>query len=347
MSAPAKTAANAPSGARAVAALLMSLEESAAAGLLKTLDAGLLPRVAAAMAELEAEGAKSAPLAPDWRKLALAVENAKSPRPRARDEEELGRFLEHGLGAERGAAVLTEMRELRRLEKPFDAIERLPPARIVKALASESTGVRAVVLRYLSPRCAAGVLAALEPAESLRVVQRLSTAGMPKREVVDLVASSLHSELQRLAAQPEPTKPSERMRSIAEILKSADKEVGRMVLTELDAKDKQVAEAIREMMFTWEDLATLDRRAMQKVLSTVDTGKLAMALKGGPVSVETNVLANLSQRVRQMVAEERELLGPRPRAEVDAARAEMMKAVHALVESGELSSTTNTEGLVS
>ena len=321
-------------GARAVAALLMSLDESSAAGLLKALDPSVLPRVAEAMGQLETEGSKTAPQNPDWRKLVLAVEGAERVSPRARDEEELGRFLERGLGGERGAAVLKEMREMRRLERPFDQIEGVPPARIVKALANESTAVRAVVLRTLSPKAAAGVLSALDPAESLRVVQRLSNAGTPRRETVDLVARTLQTEIQRLAAQPEPAQASERMRSIAEILKSADKEVGRMVLTELEATDKPVAEAIREMMFTWEDLATLERRAMQKVLSTVDTGKLAMALKGGPPNVEANVLANLSARVREMVAEERELLGPRPKAEVEAARVEMMKAVHALVEAG-------------
>jgi flagellar motor switch protein FliG len=341
------TSTEQPNGARAVAALLLSLDESTAAGLLKALDARLLPRVAAAMAQLESESSKSAKVEPDWRRLALAFDGAQRVNPRARDEDELGRFLEHGLGAERGAAVLSEMRELRRLEKPFEAFERVPAARIVKALAGESTAARAVVLRYLSPRSAAGVLSALDPEESLRVVQRLSSAGAPRREIVDMVAGNLQSELARLASQPEPAQPSERMRSIAEILKSADKDVGRKVLTELELKDKPVAEAIRGMMFTWEDLGTLDRRAMQKVLSTVDTGKLAMALKGGPAAVEANVLANLSARVRQMVAEERELLGPRPKAEVDAARAEMMKSVHALVESGELSASTSSEGMVS
>ena len=341
------TSTEQPNGARAVAALLLSLDESTAAGLLKALDARLLPRVAAAMAQLESESSKSATVEPDWRRLALAFDGAQRVNPRARDEDELGRFLEHGLGAERGAAVLSEMRELRRLEKPFEAFERVPAARIVKALAGESTAARAVVLRYLSPRSAAGVLSALDPEESLRVVQRLSSAGAPRREIVDKVAGNLQSELARLASQPEPAQPSERMRSIAEILKSADKDVGRKVLTELELKDKPVAEAIRGMMFTWEDLGTLDRRAMQKVLSTVDTGKLAMALKGGPAAVEANVLANLSARVRQMVAEERELLGPRPKAEVDAARAEMMKSVHALVESGELSASTSSEGMVS
>jgi flagellar motor switch protein FliG len=347
-------------GARAVAALLMSLDETSAAGLLKALDANVLPRVAAAMAEIESESAnapapapsaanaaKKSANAPDWRKLALAVDAGARATPRARDEEELGQFLERGLGAERATAVLNAMRELRRVERPFDSIESAPPSRIAKALAAESTAVRAVVLRYLSPRSAAGVLAALDPADSLRVVQRLSSAETPRRDTVELVASKLGAEIQRLAAEVEPAKPADRVRRVAEILKSAEKDVGRKVLADLDAQDKPVAEAIREMMFTWEDLATLERRAMQKVLSSVDTGKLAMALKGGPSSVEANVLANLSQRVRDMVAEERELLGPRPKAEVDAARVEMMKAVHGLVESGELSASATSEGLVS
>jgi len=339
-----------------VAALLMSLDEASAASLLKALDPEVLPRVAAAMAEVESEesrtgspgaGEPATSRALDWRRLALAVEEPRRASPRARDEEELRSFLERGVGAERSATVLNEMRELRRVERPFDEIEGVPAAIIVKALAEESTAVRAVVLRYLSPKAAAGVLSALDPAESLRLVQRLASAERPRREMVDLVATRLRAEVLRLSDRPEPTQLAERVRSVAEILKSADKEVGRKVLTELDSKDKPVAEAIREMMFTWEDLATLDRRAMQKVLSTIDTGKLALALKGGPAAVEANVLANLSQRVRDMVAEERELLGPRPRAEVDAARAELMKTVHTLVESGELSVTTNDEGMVS
>jgi len=340
-------------GSRAVAALLLSLDETSAAGLLKALDPSVLPRVAAAMAELESEASQPKASGPakteeglDWRRLALAFEESRPASPRARDEEELGAFLQRGLGAERSAAVLEEMRELRQLERPFDKIDGAPPELIVKALAGESTAVRAVVLRYLSPKAAAGVLSRLDADESLRLVQRLSSSEKPRRETVDLVARRLRDELLRLSEQPEPTKPAERIRSVAQILKSADKDVGQKVLSELDSKDKPVAEAIRDMMFTWEDLATLERKAMQKFLSTVDTARLALALKGGPAEVEANVLANLSQRVRDMVAEERELLGPRPRTEVDAARTELLKAVQGLVQAGDVSVAMNDEGMV-
>jgi flagellar motor switch protein FliG len=341
------TATKSDAGSRRVASLLLSLEEGAAAALLKTLDPRVLPRVAAAMEELEAEGPDAAERSAVWRELAREIEGATEITPRARDEAELGRFLELGLGKERATSVLDQIRERRSLERPFAAIENAPPASIAKALARESTAVRALALSHLPPRVSAGVLAGLEPAECLRVVQRLASAGTPLRETVDMVVASVRAEIERIAAEPVKPAVSERWRSIAEILNNADKEVGRTVLQGLDDSDKTVADGIREMMFTWDDLAKLERRSMQKVLSTVDTSKLALALKGASPAVEENVLANLSQRVRDMIAEERELLGPRPKIEVDLARADIMKGVRTLVENGELSAGGGAEALVS
>lgn len=338
--------ASAETGARRVAALLLSLDQESAAALLKTLAPEVLPRVAEAMTAVEAEGPDAAIRSTIWRDLVREIEKGHVEHPHARDESELGRFLEASIGRDRSVSVLTEMRERRRVERPFVSIENSRPEHIGKALAEESTAVRALVLGNLPPKLAAGVLALMDPDDSLAVVQRISKQGSPRRETIDMVAKSVSAEVERLSTQPSKPRREDRLRSIADILNGGDKEFGRNVLTGLDDADKPAAESIREMMFTWTDLAKLDRRAMQKVLSTVETGKLAMALKGGPIEVEENILSNLSQRVRDMVAEERELFGPRPRSEVDAARAELMKGIRSLVESGEMSTTTSVEGMV-
>ncbi|MBL8861978.1 MAG: hypothetical protein JNK02_08185 [Planctomycetes bacterium] len=334
------------SGARRVAALLLALDQASSARLLEKLAPAVLPRVADAMSALEAEGPDAPARASVWRDLVRELENGPAQQPRARDEDELGRFLESGVGPERAAAVLAQMRENRRLERPFVAIENARPEHVAKAIAGESTAVRALVVSHLPPKLSAAVLGLFDADESLRVVRCMAKRGVTRRETVDLVARTLAAEVAKLGAEPARPAPTERWRSIAEILNRADKDLGRNVLAGLDEADKPVAEGIREAMFTWNDLAKLDRRAMQKVLATVETGKLALALKGGPAEVEANVLANLSQRVRDMVAEERELLGARPRSEVDAARAELMKGIRSLVESGELAPQGAGEGLV-
>jgi len=72
-----------------------------------------------------------------------------------------------------------------------------------------------------------------------------------------------------------------------------------------------------------------------------------VALKGSPPDVEDNIMANLSSRVKDIVADERDLAGPMPMSEVNASRGEIMVAVRALMEAGEFSPTRSGEELVS
>ena len=107
-----------------------------------------------------------------------------------------------------------------------------------------------------------------------------------------------------------------------------------------------MAAEIRESMFTWVDLGEVDKRSMQKILASVDTRTLALALKACVPEVEANVISNLSTRVQEMVAEERELAGLVPMTEVLASRAEIMRAVHALIDAGEFKPSRGGEELV-
>ena len=107
-----------------------------------------------------------------------------------------------------------------------------------------------------------------------------------------------------------------------------------------------MATETREFMFTWDDLATVDRRAMQKILASVDTRTLSMALKASPPEVETNIMSNLSSRVGEMVAEEREIAGAVPLTEVIEARDEILRSARTMMESGEFSPARSGEELV-
>ena len=108
-----------------------------------------------------------------------------------------------------------------------------------------------------------------------------------------------------------------------------------------------MAALIREFMFTWEDLATVDKRGMQKILASVETRTLSIALKGSSKAVEDNVMANLSARVREMVTDERELAGAMSVTEVQMCRDEVLKAVRGLMESGEFRPSRAGDELVS
>jgi flagellar motor switch protein FliG len=145
---------------------------------------------------------------------------------------------------------------------------------------------------------------------------------------------------------PAPPDPGDSLKTIADLLNFSQGEVEKSVLTGLEDFNEEMADQIREYMFTWDDLASIEKRAMQKILASVDTKTLAIALKGSPPDVDANIMANLSSRVKDIVADERELAGPTALSEVQSSRSEIMVAVRALMEAGEFSPAKAGEEMV-
>lgn len=332
------------SGPQKVAAFLLSLDKTAAAAVLKGLDPKVVSEVAAAMTELDPKLQDRT--AVDGLYLELSRTLHTPPRPRATADAELTTLLEAGIGKDKARTVLTEIHERRRSERPFARVEAHPPTMIGRALREESPAVAALVLAHLDTQASADVLSVLEPEMALDVVKRMSQVVPPGLQALTTVADSLEARIALVGSRPVPVEATARLKTIAQMLTQSQKEVEKAVLEGLEQDDKEMVGTIREFMFTWEDLAKLDKRGMQKVLSSVETRNLAIGLKGSSAAVEENIMKNLSTRVRAMIAEERELAGPMPMAEIMMSRDAIMKSVRALLESGELSSSKAGEELV-
>jgi flagellar motor switch protein FliG len=108
------------------------------------------------------------------------------------------------------------------------------------------------------------------------------------------------------------------------------------VLEKIEALDADIAGAIREEMFTFDDIQKLDKKSMQKILAAVDSRQLAVSLKAAIPPVEQAILGNLSKRAGDMVREERDNLGPTPLTEVLTAQGEILKLIRDLIDKGEI-----------
>ena len=333
------------SGAQRAAAFLLSLEREEAAEVLKHLDESVIVEVVEAMAQLDAELTQPENIKQLDRDFIRSLSRPRGAR--LRSEGELREMLEKTLGKAQAGALFEKIHHRLVHERPFIAIERHEPELIAAALARESDAVCALVLAHLDPPLAAEVIGSLGSQRALEVVQRMASLVPPGFDTLFAIAQDLEQRLQEIAAGPVAPQPSERLRTVAEILNYSKPDVERSVLESLAQADGGLAAEIREFMFTWEDLATLNRRAMQKILAAVDTRTLAVALKACSQRVEANILSNLSSRVRAIVADEREVAGALPMAEVLAARAEIMKAVRGLMEAGEIRPARAGEDLVS
>jgi len=334
-----------PTGAQRAAAFLLSLDKEAAAEVIKHLDENVIVEVVEAMGQLDRRMTDPANIERLQKELVKALHQPKGAR--VRSEEELFRMLEQTLGRKQAGSVFEKIQQRLLQERPFISIEKESGFDIARALADESNAVAALVLAHIDPALSAEVLGAFSQERALDVVQRMAGIIPPGFETLLSIAQDLGARLAELSETPVAGDPSLRLKTIAEVLNYSEPEIEQSVLEGIDAADAGMAAEIREYMFTWEDLADVDKRSMQKILASIDTRTLSIALKACSEAVEQNIMANLSKRVRDMVNDERELAGALPMAEVMQMREIVMLAVRGLMESGEFRPARAGEDLVS
>jgi flagellar motor switch protein FliG len=332
-------------GPERIAAFLLSLEREDALEVLRHLEGELVAEVASAMTEIGDRFAE--PEAVDALYRSIARELNTPQRVVSQSDSQLRRLLDEAFGSERAQGVLGEIRQRQLQEQPFKDVENHPSSLVAVALSEETPASASIVLSHVDPSFSADVLGNLEPELALEVVTKMATLVPPGIAALKSMARNLVVRLEALGKLPAPPDPAQRLRTVAEMLTYSSKELERSALEGLESADEEMAGEIREFMFTWTDLAEVDKRSMQKILGSVDTRTLALALKACTADVEENVGNNLSSRVKAMVIEERELAGAVPMSEVLAARGEILKAVHALIEAGDFQPARSGEELVS
>ena len=333
-----------PTGAERTAAFILSLDQESGAKLIKHLDKAVVVDVVEAMGHLDPTMTGAGGIERLDKEMVLALNRPREVRMRS--EEELFKMLEKTLGKQQAHDLFDDIQQRLLQERPFLSIESEAPINLFTALEEESDAVTALVLAHVDPALSAEVLGLFEPDRSLDIVKRMATLIPPSFETLLAIAADFAERVEAVAQRPAAGDQSVRLRSIAEVLNFAEPAVEKAVLDGIDTEDADMASEIREFMFTWEDLADVDNRAMQKILASVETRTLSIALKASTSSVESNILGNLSSRVREMVADERDLAGPMPMSEVLQERALVMKAVRALMEAGEFAPTRAGEDLV-
>ncbi|MGK5094727.1 flagellar motor switch protein FliG [Deltaproteobacteria bacterium TL4] len=124
--------------------------------------------------------------------------------------------------------------------------------------------------------------------------------------------------------------------SVAEILNSLDKASETRILATIEESNPDLAEQIRELMFTFEDLVLVDSRQMQNVLKEIDQNDLVLSLKTAGDSVKELIFSSMSSRQADMVREDLEIMGPVKVSDVEAAQQKIITVVRKMEEAGTL-----------
>jgi flagellar motor switch protein FliG len=238
------------------------------------------------------------------------------------------------VGSERASEMLDRLSQTF-VELPFAFMQHLDARQIVSFLSDEHPQTVALVLAHLPAGAAAEVLAGLDRDLQADVAHRIAVMDRTSPDLIRQVESALERRLSSLGVASDLSAVGG-LRPLVEIINRADRGTERLILDGLEQRDPALAEQVRGQMFMFEDLVSLDDRAIQLVLREVAVNDLATALKGVPDKVRTRVQQNMSERAAMTLAEEMELLGPVRVHVVEEAQAGIVRVIRQLEETGQI-----------
>ena len=191
----------------------------------------------------------------------------------------------------------------------------------------------AVVMSKIKPDHAARVLGELPEELSTEVVMRILTAEPVKKEILAQIEDTLRTEFMANLARTSKRDSHEMM---AEIFNNFDRSTEGRFMSSLEERNRESAEKIKSLMFTFEDLVRLDPNGVQVLLRTVDKGELASALKGASDSLKDLFLSNMSERAGKILREDMEQMGPIRLRDVDEAQGKIVILTKELADKGEV-----------
>ncbi len=191
----------------------------------------------------------------------------------------------------------------------------------------------AFLMTVMNPDQAASVLKQMQPEMQSDVLIRISNLSNVKADIVDEVRDVLQSQLSGDGSAAEEIGGP---KSAADILNFIDRTSEERIIAEIEETFPDLAETIRNLMFTFEDVKKIDDRGIQTVLKDVPREQLVLALKTASPELRDAVFRNVSQRAAEMIKEDLEGLGPTKLKDVEKAQQGIVDIVRRLEEEGKI-----------
>jgi flagellar motor switch protein FliG len=196
----------------------------------------------------------------------------------------------------------------------------------------------AVVLSKLRAEHAARVLSILPEDFALDVVNRMLRMESVQKDVLERVEQTLRTEFMSNLSQ---TRRRDAHESMAEIFNNFDRQTETRFIAALEENNREAAERIKTLMFTFDDLMKLDAASAQTLMRHVDKDKLAIALKGANEAVRDFFFGNMSTRAAKMLLDDMQAMGPVRLRDVDEAQTMLVNLAKDLAAKGEIMITKN------
>ncbi|MBV9537639.1 MAG: flagellar motor switch protein FliG, partial [Acidisphaera sp.] len=246
--------------------------------------------------------------------------------------ENTERLLLKTLPADRVGQIMEEIRGPAG-RTMWDKLGNVHETVLANYLKNEYPQTVAVVISKIRPDHAARVLSILPDTFAMEVIMRMLRMESVQKDVLDGVEQTLRAEFMSNLARSTRRDAHEMM---AEIFNNFDRGTETRFLAALEERNRDAADRIKSLMFTFDDLSRLSPVSMQALIRAVEKDKLPLALKGASDKLRELFFANLSERAGKMLRDEIEALGPVKVRDVDEAQAGIVALAKDLAAQGQI-----------
>ena len=240
-------------------------------------------------------------------------------------------LLYRTLGPEEAKKVLEKLSKSMQNTQNFAYLSKIKPQQLSDFIINEHPQTIALILAHMDATEAADTLQYFPDELRSEVAMRMAKLGDISPSVIKRVSAVLESKLESLASYKVEVGGT---RAVADIFNRLGVKDAKATLGNIEQVDEELAGKIKEMMFTFEDIVTLDKAGIAEVLKSVDKAELMLALKSSPEELKEKFFSAMSERAREAFIEEMQFLGAVKMKEVETAQRKIVETVNELAEAG-------------
>jgi len=316
------------SGARKAAIVMMAIGEENSSKLFKFLQEDEIERIArevASIGSVPPEQGES--VLSEFHQMASASDHISSG-----GVEHARRLLTKSLGPDLSRRILDRVIKSFNHNAGFATLEKANPQQLSKFILGEHPQTIALILAHLNAGSAAQLVTQLPDEMRADVLMRMASIEEISPEVIGRISGVIDQRLRSLGSGSREQHGG--VRAVAELFNRLDRSVSQPALERIESESQDMAVQIRNLMFVFEDLASVEDSGIREIVNRSDKRVLTIALKGASEAIRQRFFANMSKRAGELLKEEMEIMGAVRLRDVEKAQHDVVAIARKLEEEG-------------
>ena len=264
----------------------------------------------------------------------LTFEVAKMGRTTNSMVEDTLEQLEKAFGATAAKSLLDRVSHTL-ASRPFNFFSKGDPKALLSLLQNERPQVIALILSYMDAEQAAQILETLVEAKRIPTVVAMAKMDRVSPEAIAIVEEEMRRKFDTIITS-EDNMNLGGIDFVADVMNHIDRSNEKKIFDELDVTDPDLSTDIKDKMFVFEDILTMDDRSVQRFIRECESKDIVFALKTANEEMKQIFFHNMSKRMAETVQSDMEVSRNVRLKDVEEAQQRIVNLIRLLEEKGEV-----------